>query len=714
MGYIILESTVKWNSKNLKIDPNLFKELSEDFAQYDQHIFYKNKAYPEVESSTFQILNKEYVKDSKSVYRVLDSKLKHVKDADAQSFKALNMNYGKDNLKAFFREKRISKVDIKTFRAIHAIFAIDNKHFFHTKSPMKYDISKIDYQDVKVFVLNDSTNEVNCPDFIIKSNKSVALGPPRDKGWYHAGDDVDAPSFSFLDNHNLYQIDKNQVYFFGLPIDSADPLTAKVLPGSNVVQDKNGFWSGLDRLDQPFKALKKSGSNEEEFTTSLEKNLTYSCEDLFCDQNGVWLIKAPYSRDQRSKIFLCKERLHQSIASSKELRKLFLKSLAFTGRVYRHVPLTITNYNELIDNPIDTKDIPDFECHLSGTEVKLKIDGAEVSSGPLSSLLSHCSKFWAKSYERRDDLALSPGFSDYSPTLHFALVKSCQVELMQFASYFYQNNQKDEALKLLHLAFGSALHTLRRSRPNPDLDNLITALSFMDLDLSGLATQVTDAHWDLTKLEGSSSLSTLKKIIDSETLSHSQLPYRFAAILHVYWNVKNSAHVPDLLKEILPKVQERIAIESVGYLKEILLEIIEQYLMKALIDINVLKRKDTYSDLYSRVEPLIRFQLKHRVNCDLNRARLIETLWAQNKNEEAEKLKAELLQDCGDDWMAPPMYQTRIYWQNYRLWLMASKLRVFRRIVLPTLSESEKIKEIEAYEKELHKLYEHFGKLGSL
>jgi hypothetical protein len=102
-----------------------------------------------------------------------------------------------------------------------------------------------------------------------------------------------------------------------------------------------------------------------------------------------------------------------------------------------------------------------------------------------------------------------------------------------------------------------------------------------------------------------------------------------------------------------------------------MLGVIEMAVVMAFISSESLKQFH-----YAEIEPLVRFLISEGVNVDINRMRLVETLWALGREEEAKREKQALLADIGDDVPAPPLHSHWHGWRNYRLWLLKARVRV--------------------------------------
>lgn len=660
MTYKIATDRVMWRGKAIKgADAASFEILHASIGRDATHIYF-GATSTKADAKSFEILSDGYARDAETVYEILQTKLKSIAKADAKSFQALSATYGKDTKTAFFRGKPIRKCNLDQFRPLHKTYAGDGERFFWTNDPVSAPDGPLDLAKVNIKVLDDY--EVNRPGAVLADGKNVYYYSDRGSEWTHV-DGADPDTFEIIGERlQHYQRDKNHVYYRGQVIAGADAKSAELL-GLHVLRCKTGIWCGHVQLDTPFTASDVTGKQPGTMDSQIDPGSFVSVDDeYYCDKQGVWKCIAWWANNEPPQLeFLAKAR-PPATAVNETLDAAYAKLFAIVFPVFdAYLPLEMET-NELSDvwkkkAPGKGARLPKYTLRYSDGMVESTIGKQTILSAPASAWMSHASALWAHVNKRHDKLILYPQVGYMLPDgdqFHKLALGHTQNEMIDLASALMKSGDTTEAQAIAHHIFYSV-----RKYGDPD-PALIARCAPALLNQSSY----NERHHEFSV---TTNLAVARHVIATNMLADGDIRVRLEACRQLHGTMADTNQNTYFFAEIIPEVAQRLNEESTGIVREMLLAVIECALVSGY------RTNETIAG-YTAMEPFIRTQLTHGVNTDLNRARLVEALWALGREDEAIREQEDLLADTGDH-KAPPMYTSHYAYRSYHLWILSARLR---------------------------------------
>ena len=136
MSYRTTNGKVTYKGKSIKADPDTFEALTPKLAQDAKQVYFLGKVRA-LDRESFVILDDFFLKDDKTVYLQMETKLKATK-WDPSTFQALGYGYGKDSNSTYWTTKKIAKADGGTLKPIAKDMAVDSTgYYFQNKRESK-------------------------------------------------------------------------------------------------------------------------------------------------------------------------------------------------------------------------------------------------------------------------------------------------------------------------------------------------------------------------------------------------------------------------------------------------------------------------------------------------------------------------------------------------------------------------------------------------
>lgn len=157
-----------------------------------------------------------------------------IEQADADSFKAINNNYGKDKNYVFLRESIISNADPSTFVWLGGVFAKDKHHGYASVEAVSDDAANFD--------IVSNPNET--PKNVTAEGITYARDSRHVYKYTNILEGADPATFVFVPMFNGHSLthDENKVYYQDIPLENADGQTFNKL-SELYFKDKNAVWT---------------------------------------------------------------------------------------------------------------------------------------------------------------------------------------------------------------------------------------------------------------------------------------------------------------------------------------------------------------------------------------------------------------------------------------------------------------------------------------
>ncbi len=664
MSYQVRNQSIYWKSKRLNIDPGDFEELHPHLARAGGRILLGAKPVS-ADAASFKILSEGYAKDNQHAYVILQTKLKPIKSADAASFEAISETYAYDAKRGYYLGKRMPKCDPDTLTALHPHFATDGEHLFCGHHRMDAPEEPIDLRSARI--ISPITEALEKPDAILVTETGVylsMLGGSRIEG-------ADPDTIAFLergdeawDRKRAYQYDASHVYFYGEVIPDADPDKVYHL-WCGMITDGERLWLGLHRLDKTLETEFKGEQIATRFsphqTAAIGRIHDRSDFALYRNEDGVWLIDQGGRPDTAKMLMitcLAKDAV-TGLSADEALVIAYRRLFSVAGYVFEKS--LCTDFHNLTLRPV--KAMPEFTVTRRGTEVDVFYDGELVSSGAISQWMRHASAFWSKIRGGRDQLSVYFQMGQMFPDADVMLARiahEAAIPLLDLATALLQDGEADEAKILAYLLLKQLDFKGREISP----DTVAHApVALVDFAFYRPHFYQTDAF------ENTTNLAAARRILREGLLTHDDVRHRYDMLNILYALMSETTQNTIFFKDIIPHVLTYQMQEPIGYLRDLAAAIIEMALA-----CGFRMYKDVDENLYHMLLPFVRHQIADSVNTDWNRARLIEALWALQRNNEAEAERAALLTDCPEDHPGPPDGHNG-NWRNYRMQLAYGQMK---------------------------------------
>ncbi|MDW7691008.1 DKNYY domain-containing protein [Flammeovirgaceae bacterium SG7u.111] len=219
-----------------KANPTTYEPINDDWAKDDRHFFYRHK-FVDVEYESFEIINKNFCKDSKCVWMQNDNDL-IASDIDPSATRKLNKSLIADQLhiydfKMYVENELANKLFAYAYEDLSSFEDLDEDYFI-------FD-DKVVYQNNYLEGAHAATFEVMDPTYYARDKNHI----------YYAGlpmEHVDIESFELFE-YACYAKDKNHIYAEGKILKEADLATFGPLNDDSLIyKDKNHQYRGNEIL----------------------------------------------------------------------------------------------------------------------------------------------------------------------------------------------------------------------------------------------------------------------------------------------------------------------------------------------------------------------------------------------------------------------------------------------------------------------------------
>lgn len=243
--------------------------------------------------------------------------------ADPKSFEALDDDYGRDAVHAFYEGDIIEGADGSSFKTLGNWYASDDKHVYisgnliNGADAASFKVHRYRLGEDKNDFYNDTT-ALNVRDKatfeILKysSGKESSYAKDKYNGYYMNGTvipGIDYHTFHPVDveswQDRCYAADKNKVYYYGEVVPMADPATFKVIDFA-IGQDKNRTYKGkvptqikdYTKLEKVGPVMYNDGTNIYDLNFKILPDVDVATfehieDNWYKDKNKVWWMSKP-------------------------------------------------------------------------------------------------------------------------------------------------------------------------------------------------------------------------------------------------------------------------------------------------------------------------------------------------------------------------------------------------------------------------------------
>ncbi|WP_103764158.1 hypothetical protein [Roseovarius confluentis] len=613
----------------------------------------------EIDTTKFDILSQGYVRDADTIYLVMARKLKPIKSADADSFAALGTSHGRDATTGYFRDKRMRLAKGRgpaDLRPLGHVYATDGTQLYFTTQKVPPP-DGIDLSGPGLRLRWFDENEVNMPHVALTDGAgvwmSLTTGPDR---WVRLdgadfdtlaplGEDVTLPWCA------PYFRDVSRVWYRGLRLPDASPDAVRVC-GAPMLTDGTRAWVGARLLDAP--------------ATGLAYIDRYHLrEDAGSD--GVLL----HHGDRVA--FHAEADMTRTLATARsateraDLTQILRDLFTTMATLFAHYPPLVSRVGKALshmqENTPPAPDLPDFTARLT-TEGQIALDFADGTtlSQPATAWYTLGCHLWAHTTGRPAALLPYPPLGTMLPRSTDAqtqLITAHSAAFHALIARLWQAGHTDAARTLAHF-------TLCLARDYRDLtEDALQHLADLPRDLmSSLHYRPAHYHFGST-----TNLAVARLIVADGWLDAPDIRDRIDVTSTLHGALLSTSKTALFFKVILHAVQNRFTAEPDAAVREQLATLLDAFLVKGQVDAEVNRVMH-----HAAMLPVIEFCIANAINTVFNRARLAETLWALNRDPEAEATAEALIAEIGEDAHLPGVYANRHIYRTPRLWFLRGRV----------------------------------------
>ncbi len=671
---------ILWKGKTLKgADASSFENLAPTIGR-DATSIYVNGKVAKVDRQSFEVLSDSYARDRDAVYLIMETKLKPVKHADPTSFVAVGDCFGRDASSAFFRtsKMRLNKgCDPESLQSLGHVYATDGASlFFGTERhawPKELDISLSGIR-LKWF----SDNEVNLPTLTLTDGQTCWLAIHHNgQHWWECKDaDFETLAPLAFDNdstwHASYVKDDNTVWFYGTSIADANPAKVYMF-GHDMLSDGEQVWHG-DRL-----IVEKA--NDISYICHYSTHGVHSLNGPLIHQ-GDRLVVHDLEKGAKTLARIGTKTGAHELTSTDEivtqsLREIFTTQFAIITHFLPIVNTPGDIRQRLQGNPQDylkPDALPDFQAKLnSDGQIELTLSDGTILQQPLSCWYTLGCHLCTHARQQ------APTFLPYPPVgtmlpdsiaMHVMLMTQHQSAFWTLMGTAFREGHEQEASILAHFCFSLVLgHTPLDAEMLQELVEIPRELmSNFQYDMVHYTFEVT------------TNLAVGRLILRDKWLEAEDFRDRIDVINTLHGALLETNKAEIFFKEIIPHILTRYANEPLPAVREHLAMVLEAALIRGQVDGEVSQKFHNKAML-----PIIEFCIANGINNHFNRARQAETLWALNRDIEANAISEALIADIGEDAHLPGVYCHRFIYRTPRLWFLRGKTDIaYRKADLAT------------------------------
>ena len=277
------------SAENVNNLNNIVKDKNNLYYFYDGEI---RKIDLKIDINSLEVLNNvgyyysDYIRDRNNVYFVdnENGKVKIVKNADKNTFKVVEKNYGMDSKNVYYNGEKLDSVGIEGLK-------IFDENYLKDKDSV-YQIYETDNNKVKIKPIKNLNIDVASFENILKEtfykdkNSVYYVEVDGNKQELKKLEGADADTFE----PGIFSKDKNSVYVEKQRLEGVSPKGFEILDNDlNFIKDyKNVFY--LDRAEDGITFIPRVQNTEGVDVATLESVGKSAFKDYFKDKNNVYIV----------------------------------------------------------------------------------------------------------------------------------------------------------------------------------------------------------------------------------------------------------------------------------------------------------------------------------------------------------------------------------------------------------------------------------------
>ncbi|WP_162652107.1 DKNYY domain-containing protein [Lentilitoribacter sp. Alg239-R112] len=693
--YEIQDNSVLWNGRAIKhADPKSFDILS-DIIGRDAASVYMSGKKQNVGASNFAILSDTYAHNNETIYQILPTKLKILKNIDVKSFSAVGDFFGRDDCNAFFFDKRLrlSKSKVSSdLKSLGHVYATDGAILFFGAEVISVP-TNIDMTSSKIQLKWFSDDDVNLPPIALTDGISCWVASPHYEDlWTEcAGADFATlqPLVSDLGEYssNSYAIDEEHVWFRGNLLAGISSAGTRIF-GNDMLTDEKNIWHGATLLPE----------NPDDITY-IKKHFTHTPNYL----------DGPLLHHGDRVVLYDMEKGAQTLATAtpqaftnKDLVFTLNKIFASMFAVFSTFPPPFQDLNEIreyLDNHANTlqanSSLPKFTATLSTNgNIELALADGTILTQPVSCWYTLGCHFWCHMQQFEPMFLPYPAAGTMLPDsmdMHLLLIAEHRSALWELVGHVFEQGCEQQSRVLAHFCF--FLSYQHQDLNDEELNELVRLPKEL-MNEFRYESKCRD-------IAATTNLAAARAIIEARSLYSQDFRNRMDAINFLHGLTLDTDKIGIFFDEIIPTVMTCYDQEPFPALREQLGMVLEATLISAQVDGEAFRK--FHND---KMLPVIEFCIARGINTIFNRARLTETLWALDQNDRAEITASKLLKDLGDDFALPGIYMGRFTYRSPRIWFLRGKTDICWRDA-DTATHKDRLLKLDD---EFSDLITHYGK----
>lgn len=650
-----------------------FAVLTDTLARDASTVFMLGKP-TKVDADTFEVLSPAYARDRRTVFHMMETKLKSVGGADPMTFEPVGAQFGRDATGGFFRDKRLRisrNGSLARLAALGHVYAHDGAVLFFTTRQVAPPDAPIDWDRVRLKWLEEDGHDVNVPALVLDGGEGVWF-----RDWHGRGSWVRLEGAQFesceavpwAERNSAYVRDASHVWFRdGRLVRGAAPDRVERF-GDETLRQGERLFAGPRPLD--------ARASETAFVDSVSSGPPlYLNGDLL--HLGDRVAVADASRDGTGS-------LGEIARTRPDARPLDAIADAALRPVFGRLHAILEAFQPIVSPPeeiarrmdpdepppgdappIEWVDPPPYALSVDRDgAVVLALEDGTALRRPVSAWYTLGCHLWCHGRRLAPQLVPFPSVGTMLPRgteMAHMLIGWHRPAMWQLAGALYRAGHEEEARVLGHDLFaGEARHELDRDPA------LVREVANLPRELA------SEFRYDRPHdgFEVTTNLAVARLIVRDGWLDAPNFRDRLDVLGVLHGTMLDTSKHAAFLREIVPAVMERYDAEPLAAVRERMGLVLEAAAIAGHVGIEMERSFDC--------EPLLaiaEFCLARGIHARFNAARRVELLWALDQVEQGERAARALLEAHGDRTRWPGVYVHRPTYRTTRLWLLAARTR---------------------------------------
>lgn len=656
--YQVEDDAVLWKGKRLKdVSAAGFETLAPIIGRHEDTLFVLGKP-TKIDATRFEILSDSYARDAESVYYIMPTKLKPLKAADVASFTALGSDHGHDDAKAFCQDKAMRLRKGKKphdLRPLGLNFATDGTSLFHGTAqfdpPAGADLNAAALR----FRSFSGTYDINMDAVSLTDGAQVWYKDGFGPWWCCIGADFDSlrpvPDPQRLSLGCTHALDDRQVWYQDTVLDIA-PTDSLVMRGPHLLTDGSQLWLGARKLE--------ISASEAAYVTNIH---AFSLENRRSEHgivlhHGARLVFHGLDGEQRDIASASGDTADLTDILTEIFSTLFVIFERYTALNWS--PSDISEH--LSENPASCNRLPRFTAELTTCgEICLTPESGESIQRSAAAWYGLACALWDQQSPYNTGLRPYPYLSSMQPDatdMQEMLTKTHRAAFVKLIRLLWQAGHHRDASILSHF-----LLYLNRNLPRCTSDDM-QYLADLPRDL------IPQVHYRPAsyKFDVTTNLAVSRLIVRDGWLAAQDVRDQINVLNTLHGAILNTNKLKYVFDEITPALIKRYEVETCNAIKELIAFTIDASLISGQVACEV--HRDFH---HAKMLPAIRFCIQNGINVTMNKARLVEALWATDQDAEGDRAAQDLIAELGEQTSMSGLYCNRSIYRTARLWFLRAK-----------------------------------------